>query len=204
MSNFSKNKPGSQIDAAFTHHHVYEVADSLSDSKHIADDYNSAHRYQHRASVTVVGYPDIRPYDPIYLDGLPNGLSGYWTVISVRHVFNGRLANYTLDLEVGTDLIGDTDPNAAANYSSRDVQSDLAEQSLSASDVVLTSYEVSPNISPVVSTTGDASITAIGDLSNVAIPYVPGSTPFKDAPPNTNFLKSKVQWNSETNGRIIK
>jgi hypothetical protein len=203
MSNFSNNSVGSQIDATFTHHHVYEVANSLNDSKHIADDYTNAHRYQHRASVTVVGYPELRPYDPIYLDGLPNGLSGYWTVLSVKHVFGGRTADYILQLEVGTDFIGDTNPNAYKNSSNRDVQSDLAGQSLTPSDVTLSTYEVSPNASPLTSNTGTTSVTAIGTPSNVGVPSVSGITPFKDTPPNTNFLKNKVQWSSATSGKVI-
>jgi len=204
MSNFSNNSVGSQIDATFTHHHVYEVANSLADSKHIADDYNNAHRYQHRASVTVVGYPDLHPYDPIYLDGLPNGLSGYWTVLSVKHVFGGHPADYVLELEVGTDFIGDTNPDADKSSAVRDVQSDLAGQSLNPSDTTLSTYTVSPNASPLVSSTGVTSVTAIGTPSNVGVPSVFGTTPFKDTPPNTDFLKNKVQWGSSNSGRVLK
>ena len=203
MSNFSNNKTGSQIDAAFTHHHVYEVANSLNDSKHIADDYNNAHRYQHKASVTVVGYPDLRPYDPIYLDGLPNGLSGYWTVLSVRHVFGGAPADYVLELEVGTDFIGDTNPDAYKKSTNRDVQADLAGQSLTPSGTTLTTYTVSPNSSPLVASVGKTNTTAAGTTSNVGVPYVPGATPFKDTPPNTEFLKNKVHWNSTPSGKVI-
>lgn len=203
MSNFSNNKVGSKVEASFTHHHVYEVANNLNDSKHIADDYTNAHRYQHRANVTVIGYPDLRPYDPIYLDGLPNGLSGYWTVLSVKHVFGGRPADYLLELEVGTDYIGDTNPEAYKTSSNRDVQSDLAGQSLTPSDVVLTTYSVSPNMSPVDLNTGLINTTAVNELSNIAIPNIPGTTPFADTPPNTDFLKSTVQWSSVGNGRVI-
>jgi hypothetical protein len=203
MSNFSNNKVGSKVDANFTHHHVYEVAKNLNDSKHIADDYTNAHRYQHRAQVRVIGYPDLRPYDPIYLDGLPNGLSGYWTVLSVKHVFGGRPADYLLELEVGTDFIGDTNPEAYQTSANRDVQSDLAGQSLTPSDVVLTTYSVSPNASPVDPTTGVVNTTAVNQASNIAIPYIAGTTPFADTPPNTDFLKSTVQWTSVANGKVI-
>jgi len=203
MSNYSKNKVGSKVETNFTHHHVYEVANSLSDSKHIADDYTNAHRYQHRATVTVVGYPELRPYDPIYLDGLPNGLSGYWTVLSVKHIFGGYIPYYVLELEVGTDFIGDTNPEAYKTASNRDVQADLSGQSLTASDVVLSSYSVSPNESPINADTGTVTSTANNQTSNIAIPYIPGTTPFADTPPNTDFLKSTVQWTSVNSGKVI-
>lgn len=203
MSNFSNNKVGSKVEANFTHHHVYEVANNLNESKHIADDYTNAHRYQHRAQVRVIGYPDLRPYDPIYLDGLPNGLSGYWTVLSVKHVFGGRPADYLLELEVGTDFIGDTNPDAYKTSANRDVQADLAGQSLTPSDVVLSTYSVSPNASPIDPTTGVVSTTAVNQPSNIAIPYVAGTTPFADTPPNTDFLKSTVQWSSVASGKVI-
>ena len=203
MSNFSNNKVGSKVDTTFTHHHVYEVANNLADSKHIADDYTNAHRYQHRASVTVIGYPDLRPYDPIYLDGLPNGLSGYWTVLSVKHVFGGHPADYMLELEVGTDFIGDINPDAYKSSANRDVQADLAGQSLTPSDVVLTTYSVSPNASPLIPDTGAVSPTAIGEPSNIAIPNISGTTPYANTPPNTDFLKTTVQWGSIDSGKVI-
>ena len=203
MSNFSNNKINSNVNTNFTHHHVYEVATSLNDSKHIADDYTNAHRYQHRAQVQVIGYPGLRPYDPIYLDGLPNGLSGYWTVLSVKHVFGGRPADYLLELEVGTDFIGDTNPDAYKTSANRDVQSDLAGQSLTPSDVVLTTYSVSPNASSIDPTTGVVNTTAVNEPSNIAIPYVAGTTPFADTPPNTEFLKSTVQWSSIDSGKVV-
>lgn len=203
MSTFSNNKVGSKVEANFTHHHVYEVANNLNDSKHIADDYTNAHRYQHRATVTVVGYPDLRPYDPIYLDGLPNGLSGYWTVLSVKHVFGTYAPLYFLELEVGTDFIGDVNPDAYKSAANRDVQADLAGQSLTPSDTVLTTYSVSPNSSPLDPDTGVTSPTAIGEPSNIAIPNIVGTTPFADAAPNTDFLKSTVQWGSVDSGKVI-
>jgi hypothetical protein len=203
MSNFSNNKIGSKVDASFTHHHVYEVAKNLSDSKHIADDYTNAHRYQHKAQVRVVGYPELRPYDPIYLDGLPNGLSGYWTVLSVKHVFGGRPADYLLELEVGTDFIGDTNPEAYKTSANRDVQADLAGQSLTPSDSILNTYSISPNAAPIDPTNGVVNTTAINESSNIAIPYVAGTTPFADTPPNTDFLKSNVQWTSVASGKVV-
>lgn len=203
MSNFSNNAPGTAVTTEFKKHHVYEVASSIADSKHIAEDYASAHRYQHRATVTIMGYPELRPYDPIYLDGLPNGLSGYWTVLSVKHILGGRIADYILELEVGADFLGDTNPNAATTAANRDIQSDLAGQSLVAEVPSLSQYTVSPNSSSLTADTTTVPQTSANQVSNIAIPSIDNITPYLDAAPNTDFLKNKVQWVSTTNGKVV-
>jgi hypothetical protein len=130
-------------------------------------------------------------------------LSGYWTVLSVKHVFGGRPADYLLELEVGTDFIGDTNPEAYKTSANRDVQADLAGQSLTPSDSILNTYSISPNAAPIDPTNGVVNTTAINESSNIAIPYVAGTTPFADTPPNTDFLKSNVQWTSVASGKVV-
>lgn len=203
MSLFSNNSPDGKLDAAFKKHHVYEVATSIEDSKHIAQDYSNSHRYQHRASVSVVGHPDVRPYDPIYLDGLPNGLSGYWTVLSVTHVFGKRPADYMLEMEVGTDYIGDVNPDAATTAAKRDIQGELSGQSLAISESRLADYVSSPNGSVIGGAVTTTAPTSIGTPSNVAVPEIDGITPFLDAPPDITSAKTKVQWLATTNGKVI-
>ena len=202
-NNFSNNTNSANVKATFTKHHVYEVASSLAESKQIADGFSRANRWQHRARVTIVGSPYIRPYDPIYLDGLPNGMSGYWTVLSVTHIFGGVPADYMVDLEVGTDLIGQTDSQAANRANARDVQGDLAGQSLVASDATLTSYNLSPNGSSLVASMGMTSSTSYTSSSIVATPSITGITPFKDVAPNLNTVKKTVQWTSTKSNRVV-
>ncbi|CAB4122168.1 hypothetical protein UFOVP27_84 [uncultured Caudovirales phage] len=202
MTNFSNNTPDGKLNVSFKKHHVYEVATSAEDSKHIAQDYSNAHRYQHRATAMVAGYPEIRPYDPIYLDGLPNGLSGYWTVLSVKHIFGRRPADYFLELEIGTDYIGDVNPNAVYMSANRDIQSDLSNQSLVAAEAKLSSYTLSPNGTPLITSTA-VSPTAIGSTPNTAIPIIAGITPYTDIAPNTDSTKTTVQWVATSSGKVI-
>ena len=204
MSNFTNNKNVAVPTTTFKKHHVNEVAKSLTDSKNIADDYHNANRYQHRATVSVVGHATLRPYDPIYLDGLPNGLSGYWTVLSIKHVFGGRPANYMMELEVGTDIIGETAPKAAEASDLRDIQSDLSNQSLSASNSRLTKYSVSVNASSINPSYGNTPPTALTNGSALSIPSVPGSTPFLDTPPNLSGIKQTVQWVAKSSGKVVR
>lgn len=202
MNSYSNDVTGKNSNTAYKQHLVYEVATSLTDSKHIAEDYNNAYRYQHRAHVTLVGYSTIRPYDPIYLDGLPNGMSGYWTVISVTHVFGGSPANYMLSLEVGTDVLGDSDPKAKKRSDIRDVQSELAGQPLTVSETVLSKYTVSPNSSSLTPTSFVVPTAATSD-SPVAIPTVPGVSAYASTTPNLSNIKNTVKWIAKRSGRVI-
>ena len=204
MSNFSNNKSDGTQSAIFKKHHPHEVIKDLTSSKHIAQSFNEANKYQHRAKISIVGHATLRPYDPIYLDGLPNGMSGYWTVLSVEHVFGGRVANYIMNLEVGTDIIGDTDPKAKSRSDTRDVQSDFAGQSLTYSSSKLTEYNLSPNASSVNPNNGVAVKTAIQNKSQTAVPTVAGSTAFKNAAPNINGIKKTAQWSATSSGKVLK
>jgi hypothetical protein len=146
----------------------------------------------------------LRPYDPIYLDGLPNGMSGYWTVLSIKHVFGGSLANYMMLLEVGTDIIGDIDNTASSRSDTRDIQNDFAGQSLDSSDSNLTEYSLSPNSSILNPTYGITNSTAVKKKSAVSVPIVAGSTPFKNSAPNTANIKQTIKWSAKSNGKVVR
>ena len=204
MSNFSNNKSAGTQTAIFKKHHPHEVIKDLVNSKHIAQSYNEAHKYQHRAKVSIVGHATLRPYDPIYLDGLPNGMSGYWTVLSIEHVFGGRVANYILNLEVGTDFVGDIDPKAKDRSDTRAVQSDFANQSLTAASSKLTEYNLSPNSSTLNPSYGTTIKTAVQNKSQIAVPTVIGSTKFKSSSPNIDGIKKTIQWSATSGGKVLR
>jgi len=204
MSNFSTNKSDGSQTAFFKTHYPHEVIKDLTNSKQIAQAFSDTKKYQHRAKVTIVGHATLRPYDPIYLDGLPNGMSGYWTVLSVEHIFGGRVAKYLMNIEVGTDVIGDTDPQAKTRSDTRDVQSDFANQSLTVSPAKLSEYTLSPNASTVNPTYGVTAKTAIQNTSKVAVPKIAGATPFNDQAPNIAGIKKTVQWMATSSGRVLK
>jgi hypothetical protein len=204
MSNFSTNKSDGSQTAFFKTHYPHEVIKDLTNSKQIAQAFSDTKKYQHRAKVTIVGHATLRPYDPIYLDGLPNGMSGYWTVLSVEHIFGGRVAKYLMKIEVGTDVIGETDPQAKTRADTRDVQSDFANQSLTVAPAKLSEYTLSPNASTVNPRYGVTSTTAVQNTSKVAVPQIAGATPFKDKAPNIDGIKKTVQWMATSSGRVLK
>lgn len=203
MKNFSNDNPTLDSTASFQTHHVYEVASSFADAQHIANDYANANKYQHRAVVAIVGHAPLRPYDPIYLDGLPNGMSGYWTVLKVKHIFGGRPADYMQELVVGTDTLGDTNLDAAKNSSYRDVQSELAGQSLENADTALTEYVLSPNSSSLTPSDGTVNLTQVNVASPVSVPAIPNMSPFADTPPDISQVTNVIKWTATDGGRVI-
>lgn len=146
------SKPNAQ--ATYKRHHTHEVVTSLAEGKQIAKDLNDSHRYAYRAKASLVGNCSLRPYDPIYLEGLPNGMSGYWTVLAIRHVFGGSQAPYLMEVELGTDVLGDVNPNAAFTADNRNIGAELAGQSLNLSGTSLATFNTTINSTPVVPTTG--------------------------------------------------
>jgi hypothetical protein len=204
MKNFSNDNATVDSSASFQTHHVFEVASSFADAQHIANDYANANKYQHRAIVGIVGHAPLRPYDPIYLDGLSNGMSGYWTVLKVTHIFGGRPADYMQELLVGTDTLGDTDPDAYKNSAYRDVQSELAGQSLSNADTTLTEYTLSPNSSSLTPSDGAVKLTQVNIDSTVGVPALTGMSPFADSPPDITQITNVIKWTATDAGRVIK
>jgi len=204
MTNFSSAGSGGKQTAKFKTHHPHEVITDLTNSKRIAQAYSETYKYQHRAKITIVGHATLRPYDPIYLDGLPNGMSGYWTVISIEHIFGGSVAKYLMSVEVGTDVIGDVDPDAINRSDTRDVQNDFAGQSLTVPPAKLTEYSLSPNASTLSPKYGVTSKTAIQNLSKVTVPKVTGTTAFKASSPNLDGIKNTVQWSATTSGKVLR
>jgi len=148
-SRFSKVTSSSKPKAKYKRHQVHEVTTSLTESKFIASDLADAKRYAYRAKAVLVGEASVKPYEPVYLDGLPNGMSGYWTVLKVTHIFGGTQANYMLEVELGTDVLGDVNPNASKSSDTRDVNAEIAGQKIEPSSSTLVDYAFSVNNTPI-------------------------------------------------------
>jgi hypothetical protein len=84
------------------------------------------------------------------------------------------------------------------------VQNDFAGQSLTTTPAKLTEYNLSPNSSNLNPTFGLTSKTAIQNLSQVSVPKIAGSTPFKNLSPNLAGIKKTVQWSSTSSGKVLR
>jgi phage protein D len=64
--------------------------------------------YPYRALVSIQGNPTLRPGSPVFLDGVGTGYSGYWTVISTKHIIVEESRNqfkYVTHMVVGADSL---------------------------------------------------------------------------------------------------
>jgi hypothetical protein len=187
--------------AAFKKHYPHEVVSNVNDSKLLANALSNTSRYQYTMEVTVIGNSDIRPYDPIYLDNLPNDLSGYWTVLSVSHQFNGRKGYYVLDLVVGAETLGDINPNANKAVQYRDVESELSGQSLTVAESQLTEISLSPNSSELQDVDYDGVGPNVTQPSNSFSNLV--TNPYLIKPPSLKGVKNTVAWSAKKGSKII-
>ena len=99
-----------------------EVIRGHSHAKSVVESLGNNEAYRYRASAVLAGDVNVKPYTAVYLDGVPNGMSGYWTVMSVVHKF-GDSTSYVLEVTLGTDTLGDS--YSSELYGVRDVASEL-------------------------------------------------------------------------------
>lgn len=190
MSSFSRqNNP-----KRYKRHYIHEVASSLTDSKYIANDLANMKRYAYRAKVVTIGNAAVRPYDPIYLDGLPNGMSGYWTVLSVTHVFGGKDSEYKMELEVGTDTLGDVDKDAYKNAETRDVEGELSGQTTVPAESILVDLSTSVNASQLSPSYNSSIPTPVVTPPANAVPSDISTNPYDYTYPVPNVDTSTVKW----------
>jgi hypothetical protein len=197
MSSFSKASPK----PTYKKHYPFEVAASTNDAKLIAEAQNKNHKYQYMAEVTVVGDATIRPYDPVYLDNLPNGLSGYWTVISVVHRFGGKPGYYMLDLVVGTDKVGETSTLAPKAVAYRDVEGELNDQSITIGGSSLEEFSLSPNESDLPEPVSNLTEPKVTPRANT-FPN-PTNNPYSLGSPNFSQVKRTVTWKAKKGAKVI-
>jgi hypothetical protein len=109
-----------------------------------------------------------------------------------------------MNLEVGTDIIGDVNLNAQKQSDVRDVQSDFTNQSLTDSPSKLTEYKLSPNSLSLIPDYGTTSATAVKNTSQVSVPNVKGATAFKLAAPNIGGIKQTITWAATSSGKVVR
>lgn len=85
------------------------VAHDQEAAKYEAEAADERVRFPYRATAEVIGTPDIYPDMPVYIEGVGQEYSGYWTVLGVEHRVKQHDATqhiYTNILHLGTDSLG--------------------------------------------------------------------------------------------------
>jgi hypothetical protein len=188
-NNSNKNK--------FVKHFPFEVAVSSAEAKLIADDMAENLKYLYRGRALLAGDANVKVGETIYLDNLEQGMSGYWVVLEVSHLFGSGNKNYQMEIILGSDKVGDSSPTAGKNSGKRDFSAELANQSLDAKQPRLTSYSVGVNGGKT-----DLGVKKAKTIKNVASPskaptatkYTPNI--YKGEVPDSSQVKRKVTWTS--------
>lgn len=85
------------------------VANDVETANHEATSAEDRNAFPYRAVVEVLGDPDLRPDMPVFLEGVGDTYSGYWTILQTEHVIIEEERNrqrYTTILTVGVDSLG--------------------------------------------------------------------------------------------------
>jgi hypothetical protein len=85
------------------------VAPSFTIAAYEAKAADERNRFPYRARIQVIGTPEIKPDQPIYLEGIGPNYSGYWIVLYAEHFIveeSPNILRYVTVLDVGADSIG--------------------------------------------------------------------------------------------------
>jgi hypothetical protein len=88
------------------------VSPDISIASFEAEAAENRNAFPYRATVEVIGSPDLKVDLPVYLNGLGQTYSGYWTVLAVEHKIietDLRRQMFTTVITVGTDSLGGAD-----------------------------------------------------------------------------------------------
>jgi hypothetical protein len=129
------------------------VAPSYEAAYYEAYALDQKNKFPYRATAKVVGNPNVRPDQPVYLSGIGADYTGYWIVLSSRHDIVETQPNvftYTTVLEVGADSLGQASVmesllvTAPSATTTRSVTAGVRDVPLSGSAIINTSGTVSP------------------------------------------------------------
>jgi len=178
----------------------FETASTLTEAKHLANDVAETYRYAYRAQALLAGHADVKVGHVIYLDNLEHGMSGYWTVLSVTHLFGSGNASYQLQVTLGCDVLGDVDPEAKNRAEVRDFDAEFSGKSLFPSNSVLSDYSSNATIG-----VAEGPTLPKPTAKNVPSAYAPATSTeyttdlYKDEVPDTSKINRMVTWRA-TNG----
>jgi hypothetical protein len=93
----------------FDHFDSSVVANDVETAGYEANAAEERNSFPYRAVVEVLGDPDLRPDMPVFLEGIGQVYSGYWTILQTEHKIVEEELNrqrYTTVLTVGVDSLG--------------------------------------------------------------------------------------------------
>lgn len=162
----------------------HEVVDTPGKARQIAYAQSNQVKYKYKANALLSGYPNLRPYDPVYLTGLTDGMSGVWVVLSVTHVFNTTLP-YTMKVLVGsTDaLLALAPPKDAAQ-----MYEVIPEIPTISEDATFLSINADPRVKKAISIASSVATYALQERLPISVPDDMNEVATLSFPKNPSYL----------------
>lgn len=92
------------VSPVFDSYQTRVVAPTYEIAQYEATAADERNRYAYRGEVVFPGNPALLPDSPVFLDGVGQAYSGYWTILSTEHYIQGQ--EYKTTAIVGTDSLG--------------------------------------------------------------------------------------------------
>lgn len=184
---------GQKQKAKFIKHLPFESATTLAEAKYLAQDRAETYRYTYRAKALLTGNAAVKVGEVIYLAGLAQGMSGYWTVLSITHIFGSGNAKYQIEVNLGADVLGQSDPATSTDFLTvRDLEAELANQALTPATSALINYSLAPTEGVI-----EEYQPYSESIKNVLPDYkttAPLTDPYKDDVPNFSTVRRTISW----------
>ena len=126
-------------DVFFQEHKTGQVVHDSTSAAVAAEGAAHMARFSTPATVKCQGDPRVKPYAPVYVNGISESLDGYWITTSVKH-FMTISGEYQLEMTVASDGLG----NNQATYSRA---ADMNHVGLVDLDAAIANGGVSPSVS---------------------------------------------------------
>lgn len=121
QKNSRKTRKRSKVES-FDKFDTHVVATDQEIAKYEAEAADNRNVFPYRATLEVIGSPDLKPNMPIYLSGVGSSYNGYWVILRVEHTIVETERNrqtFTTKLEVGIDALGAAIPWVDGNIISK-------------------------------------------------------------------------------------
>lgn len=188
-------------------HISHEVVEDSLKAKLVASAQGSGTKYKYKATALLAGKTTVRPYDPIFLKGLPDGMAGMWVVISVTHLFNKGLP-YSMRVVLGSNerLIATPFPSNEVGLSSSTstVPEIISDEQTFIEPIPLVDpvYVLNYNNYPRLTGNCDCGCDKTGFKSNEIEEYVAQIDAITPAPKNKDLFEIRLPDLSDENKKF--
>jgi phage protein D len=119
-SNVGHSSKKNVNDVFFEDHRTSQVVHDVTSASTAAEGAAHMARFTTPATVKCQGNPKIKPFAPVYIDGISEDVDGHWVATKVKH-FMTITGEYQIEMTVATDGNGPNKPNQTRVTSSSSI-----------------------------------------------------------------------------------